>query len=200
MWTKTTFINLLNCHVLVSFRVSTSSSNNNLIISEVKHSIFASKLLRRFQVLLMQSTQIHSEWVIVVFRISFGFWFPWSLVLLVVATALFTYITLLLVCTPLLQIFIFYKIHFQEFESPPCKHNNKYVMLFRCWQCAYYRRVRGCTFTGAIRFCIQREISNSIHLLIFVVSLSLTIFVFVFISDRNNGDIDIFSHGYCHPV
>lgn len=147
---------------------------------------------------------MHSDWVIVVFSISFGFWFPWSLVLLVVAAALFTYITLLLVRTPLLQIFIFYKIHFQEFETPPCNRNNKYViMLLRCWQCAYYRRVRGCTFTGATRFFIKRESSNSIHLLFFVVScfsLSLTIFVCVFISDRNNGDIDIFSHGYCHPV
>lgn len=146
---------------------------------------------------------MHSHWVIVVFRISFGFWSPWPLVLLVVGAALFTYITLLLVCTPPLQIFIFYKIHFKIFEAPPCNGNNKYVVLFRCWPCAYYRRVRGCTFTGATRFFFQRESSNSIHLVFFIVlcfSMSLTIFVCVFFSDRNNGDIDSFTHGYCHLV
>lgn len=39
-----------------------------------------------------------------IFRFNFGnlgFWFPWSLVLLIVAAALFTYIALLLVWTPI---------------------------------------------------------------------------------------------------
>lgn len=60
-----------------------------LAVTETRESV--KKRLQRFDVFYL-----------IIFRFNFGnlgFWFPWSLVLLVVAAALFTYIALLLVCT-----------------------------------------------------------------------------------------------------
>lgn len=74
-----------------------------------------------------------------------GFWFPWTLVLLVVAAALFTYITLLLVYTQ----FVFKFLHLVVAII-------KVSLCLRCWRCVCYQRVRGCTFTGATRFVIQK--------------------------------------------